>query len=460
MIKITLNDLFDLQTSVIYNPDEYKQVTSVVIDSRKVNPNSLFVAVTGEKFDGHDFAISTLKNGASSIMINKSQLSKFSKVKNTIIAVDDTVKAFGELANAWRKKLNAKVISITGSNGKTTTKEILYTILSEKYNVVRTISNNNNHIGVPLTIYSANGRTEYLILEHGTNHFNEIAYTAGIALPDYGLITNIGNSHLEYLKNKSGVFNEKKVLIDKVFLNKGIVFINSDDKFLKNYLPDYKKRITFGFNPKAEIEGKISGYSNIGRPFIQIKYGKKNFEFQSPLYGISNAKNILAAISLCLKLGLNEKQIFSGIKKIKAVKGRLQVEEYSKLILINDTYNANPESMKAAIDVLKRIKVYKNKYLVLGDMFELGRMAIEYHKELAKLVSIVKPAKVFLIGSHMKYLASELENKKIDCRYFANRKMIIKLLDTFDFNESIVLVKGSRGMKMEEMVEAIKMGMK
>jgi UDP-N-acetylmuramoyl-tripeptide--D-alanyl-D-alanine ligase len=460
MIKITLNDLFDLKTSVIYNPDNYKPVTSVSIDSRNIKSNSLFVAIAGEKFDGHEFAKQALQSGAAAILINKNRLAKYSKVDNTIVAVDDTVKALGELANIWRKKLNAKVISITGSNGKTSTKEILFTLLSEKYKVVRTVSNNNNHIGVPITIFTANSESEFLILEHGTNHFNEIEYTSEIAQPDYGLITNIGNSHLEYLNDKAGVFNEKKVLLDKVYSNKGTVFINADDKFLKKYLDGYKKRITFGFNSFADIQGKILNYSEEGRPVLQIKSGKKILTFEVPIYGISNAKNILAAVSVCIKLGLNEKQILSGIKKIEAVKGRLQTETFSKMILINDTYNANPESMKAAIDVIKKIKVYKNKYLVLGDMFELGEKAVAYHKELAELISSVKPVKVLLIGKFMKYLTTELKAKSVSFKHFSDRNKMSQTLSNYDFSNSIVLVKGSRGMKMEEMVEAIKMGIK
>lgn len=456
MIRITLNDLFNLQGSVIYNPDNFVPVKSVSIDSRTMLPNSIFVAIKGEKFDGHNFVSSALNNGATSVLINNSELKRFSRVKQTIITVNDTKKALGELAAVWRKKLSAKVISLTGSNGKTSTKEILFTLLSEKYNVVRTISNNNNHIGVPLTIFSANHKTEYLVLEHGTNHFNEIEYTAKIASPDFGLITNIGTSHLEYLKNKKGVFDEKKVLLDEVRKNNGIIFINNDDELLKKYSIDYKKRITFSFNTKSDVSAKILHYTKDGKTLIQIISKNKSFTFESPLYGLSNARNILAAITICMKMGLTPKQIMSGVKKLSSVKGRMSVSHIKSTILIDDTYNANPESMKAALDVVKKIKIYKDKYLILGDMFELGEKSAELHKSLGKYVISVKPKKIFLLGENMKNLAKEI-SAVLDVVYYEDRNKLGKDLKKSNFNNSVVLIKGSRGMKMEEYVELIKM---
>ncbi|NCS87156.1 MAG: UDP-N-acetylmuramoyl-tripeptide--D-alanyl-D-alanine ligase, partial [Ignavibacteria bacterium] len=201
-ITITLNDIFQLPSAVIYNPDNFKPFSAVTIDSRNVPANSLFVAIKGEKFDGHKFIKDAVNKGAAAILINEKMLNKIDDVNTVIITVNDTTTALGNLAKIWRSKLSTKIIAITGSNGKTSTKEILALLLSEKYKVNKTLVNNNNHIGVPLTLFATSNKHDLLVLELGTNHFGETKYSAGISKPDYALITNIGNSHLEFLKNK------------------------------------------------------------------------------------------------------------------------------------------------------------------------------------------------------------------------------------------------------------------
>ena len=225
-VRITLEDLFNLPASEIVNPDNYKAVSKISIDSRMINKGSLFIAIKGEKFDGHNFVREVIKNGASAVVIERKKYSQFRDLDIPVILVDKTVDALGGLAKVWRSKLNAKVVSITGSAGKTTTKDIIGTLLSEKYKTKKTSGNNNNHIGVPLTILSADKNDEVLVLEHGTNHFGEIDYTANIAQPDYALITNIGTSHLAFLKNKRGVLKEKKSLFDVTAKRDGTLLIN------------------------------------------------------------------------------------------------------------------------------------------------------------------------------------------------------------------------------------------
>jgi UDP-N-acetylmuramoyl-tripeptide--D-alanyl-D-alanine ligase len=251
-IQITLEDLFNLPSAEIFNPDDSKNVTSVSIDSRNIKKNSLFVAIKGEKFDGHNFVKDAIKNGASAILIEKSKLVQYDDVDVPIIVVDDTIKALGDLAKIWRKKFIGKVIALTGSNGKTTTKEIIYTLLNEKYKVVRTLGNNNNQIGVPLTIFSVSNDDDYLIVEIGTNHFGEVRYSSEIAQPDYALITNIGPSHLEFLKNLRGVKKEKIALFEIANKNKGIIFLNVDDKLLRPLKNKYKKVISYSLNSSSK----------------------------------------------------------------------------------------------------------------------------------------------------------------------------------------------------------------
>ncbi len=457
-MKITLTDIFNLTGSVIYNPEDYKAVSSVSIDTRSIRKNSLFVAIKGAKFDGHKFVDDAVNKGASAIVISRRKLKDFDHINVPIITVPNTIKAYGELAHIWRSKLKANVISITGSNGKTTTKEILATILNEKYKTDKTVGNNNNHIGVPLTLLSIKSNCEVLVLEHGTNHFNEIKYTAEIASPDYALITNIGDSHLEYLIDQEGVYKEKSALFNAAFANNGIVFINNDDKIIKNNTKKIKNKITYGFTGKCDVKGKITGYTEDGRIKLNVSHKNRNFEVTLPIYGKSNAQNTLAAITIAMHLKLSVKQIKNGVSKLKQIPGRLYVQKYNDLILVDDTYNANPASMESAIILIKNIKSYKTKTIIIGDMFELGSKASLYHKNLAQLIVKHKINNILLIGNLMAYLYQELQksNASINISYFKNRKALKLFINKNEFSQQVVLVKGSRGMKMEEFAELIR----
>lgn len=454
-IKLTLDDLFNLSGSEIFNPDEFKPVEFVSIDSRNIKKNSLFIAIKGEKFDGHDFVKDAVASGTSAVLINKQKLNEYDRIDCVIITVDDTIKALGDIASIWRKKLTAKVIGITGSAGKTSTKEMLAELLSIKYKVNKTILNNNNHIGVPLTILNTNNKHDILVLEMGTNHFGEIDYSAKIALPDYALITNIGDSHLEFLKNRKGVLKEKEALFRVTAERNGWVFINNDDMLLKKIARKYDKKVSFAFTAKADVKGKIKKFTGDGRPIIQISYKKKKFKHPFPLYGEQNASNFLAASAVALKLGLSKKEIIKAIDSLKPVEKRLNVKSYPNLVLIDDTYNANPQTMTYAIELLGKIKTYKNKIAVLGDMFELGEKASDYHTGLASVIKRNKIGKVYCIGSLMKNLFTALSNSKIECMHFDSRESLKELLNNTDLSNAIILVKGSRGMKMEEFVNTI-----
>lgn len=227
-----------------------KGVTNVVIDSRKAKKGSLFVAIKGEKFDGHNYVLTAVQNGAVAVVIDKKKLNKYKSLTIPVITVADTIKAYGDIAKIWRNKLTAKVICISGSNGKTTVKEMIATLLSEKFNVVKTEANNNNHIGVPLTIFSADEKCDILVLELGTNHFGEIEYTSGIAQPDFAVLTNIGDSHLEFFKNREGVYIEKSILFSVTDKLCGTILINADDSIIKAGSKEYKNKITYGFERK------------------------------------------------------------------------------------------------------------------------------------------------------------------------------------------------------------------
>ena len=454
-MRITIEDIFNLSTARIFNPDKFISAKTVVIDSRQVSKGSIFVAIKGKRFDGHNFIKAAVKNGANAIVISRRKLGEFDNIKIPLVTVNNTIKAYGELASIWRKKLNAKVISISGSNGKTTTKEIVATLLGEKFNVCKTHSNNNNQIGVPLTIFSADSKCEILVLEHGTNHFGEIAYTAKIANPDYALLTNIGDSHIEYLNNREGVLKEKLSLLEQTKANNGMIFLNIDDPMLKSIKNKFKNKITFGFKHKPDIKAELLGYTIQGSTELLISGHRKNIKVKLPIAGRSAAIDYLAAVSIAIKMGLTKKQILVGTAKIKSVKGRLNIINLKKMTLIDDTYNSNPQSVREAFEVLKRNKQHKSKIAVLGDMFELGNTGVEHHKELGRVVKKSKVDAVFTIGKLMENLNNELLDSKIYHKHFKTRKSLKNFLIKIYLDDSVILIKGSRGMKMEEFAEII-----
>lgn len=454
-IHLNIEDIFNVPTAVIYNPDMFKSIYHVSIDSRNIKKNTLFVAVKGDRFDGHDFIDDVVKKGACAVIVNEKNFKKLVEIEIPVITVKDTTKALGDVAKIWRAKLKAKVIGITGSAGKTTTKEILATLLTEKFKVNKTVANNNNHIGVPLTILSTNEKHSVLVAELGTNHFGEIAYTASIASPDLALITNIGDSHLEYLKNRKGVFTEKVSLLKETINQDGKVFINNDDKILNEFGKKIKNKITFALNEKADYKASIKGYDKLARPQIEIKSKKSVFEATLPISGEKNVLNFTVAYAIACELGLTNSQIQKAVKKIKSYNKRLEIKNLKNFTLINDTYNANPDSMKSSLEILNRIESKKRKIAVLGDMFELGNESKLKHLDLASFINKTKVDEVYSVGKMMKLMNQKLNGKTKIHQHFIDRESLKKHLQKLEIKNSVVLVKGSRGMKMEEFVSII-----
>jgi len=455
-VELTIEDLFNVPSSAIYEPDKLKIIRHVSIDSRKIKPNTLFIAVKGQRFDGHNFVKDAVKRGAAAIVINKKRLNQFDEVKVPIVTVKDTKVALGDIARIWRKKINAKIIGITGSSGKTTVKEMLAQILSEKYSVGKTEANNNNHIGVPLTILNTNEKHQVLVAELGTNHFGEIPYTANILSPDYGLITNIGDSHLEFLKTKNGVWKEKSFLFEETFKNGGKIFLNYDDPIIKAKHLNKGKKISYGFTGNVDVKGQLKAITEDGKPVVHISYKKKNYEFTLPIYGEQNAKNFLAACTVALEMRLSFEQIKNAVKALKSPAGRLDVQRYKNFILIDDTYNANPDSTKAAIELVGNIKTFRRKILFLGDMLELGDSSIKLHQGLKDVIVKSRIDEVYTFGSKMNYLHKKFDQKNLLAKHFTMREVLKSYIKNMNFDDSVILVKGSRGMRMEEFISEIK----
>ncbi|GBD86332.1 UDP-N-acetylmuramoyl-tripeptide--D-alanyl-D-alanine ligase [bacterium BMS3Abin03] len=454
MVTLTIEDLFNVPTAVIYNPDELKPVKHVAINSREVKKGSLFIAIKGKRFDGHQFVKQAVRNGAGVLLVSSRKLAMFDNVDVPVITVRNTTKALGDIAAIWRKKLKAKIIGLTGSAGKTSTKEMIATILSEKYRVNKTIENNNNHIGVPLTILSTNLKHDVLVAELGTNHFGEIEYTANILQPDFALITNIGDSHLEFLKRRKGVLKEKAALFDVTLKRHGKIFVNYDDPLLKSYAKK-KSAVSYGFNGRPKVKGQIEKFTNDGKAVVAVKTKSKKIVNELPVYGGQNAKNYLAAVAVADFLKLTKKEIKEGTKKLSSPDKRLKVKTYKNFLVIDDTYNASPDSTKAAIELVNKIKTFNRKVLVLGDMFELGKDKIKLHRSLSSVIAKNKIDEVYSIGSGMKALNDALNKKRVVNKHFRTRKLLRKFLGELDLNNSVILIKGSRGMRMEEFLKII-----
>jgi UDP-N-acetylmuramoyl-tripeptide--D-alanyl-D-alanine ligase len=454
-IHLNIEDIFNIPTAVIYNPDMFKSIFHVSIDSRNIKKNTLFIAIKGERFDGHDFIDEVVKKGACAVIVNEKDFKKLSEVEVPAITVKDTTIALGDVAKIWRAKLKAKVIGITGSAGKTTTKEILATLLSEKFKVNKTIANNNNHIGVPLTILSTSEKHNVLVAELGTNHFGEIPYTSAIVSPDLALITNIGDSHLEYLKNRKGVFTEKVALLKETIKRGGKVFINNDDKILKEFGKSVKNKITYALHEKADYKVTIKSYDKLARPQIEIRSKKNVFSTTLPISGEKNVLNFTAAYTIARELGLTDSQIQKAVKEIKSYNKRLEIKNLKNFTLINDTYNANPDSMKSSLEILNKVESRKRKIAVLGDMFELGNESKAKHIDLAGFINKTKVDEVYSIGKMMKLMSQKLNGKTKVHQHFSDRESLKKYLQKLEIKNSVVLVKGSRGMKMEEFVSII-----
>ncbi|MBK9097785.1 MAG: UDP-N-acetylmuramoyl-tripeptide--D-alanyl-D-alanine ligase [bacterium] len=455
-VHLNIEDLFNVPDSVIYEPDKLNSIDYVSIDSRKIRSNTLFIALKGNRFDRHNFVKDAVKNGAAAVMIDKKKINQFDEIKVPIVTVTDTTIALGEIAKTWRKKLAAKIIGITGSAGKTTVKEMIAEILSEKYRVNKTVANNNNHIGVPLTILDTNETHQVLVAELGTNHFGEIPYTAKILAPDYSLITNIGDSHLEFLKTRNGVWKEKSFLFEETIKNGGKVFLNYDDPIIKAKHSGKGNRVSFGFSGRVNVKAKLKNFTDDGKPVIEVSYKKKRFDIILPIYGEQSAKNFLAACSVALEMGLSVEQIKQAANRLKASAGRLDVQRYNKFILIDDTYNANPDSTKAAIELVGIIKSFKRKILFVGDMLELGSRTIRLHEGLIDVIIKSGIDEVYTIGPMMKYLHKKIKSIDIISRHFTQRSHLENFINDLNIDDSVILVKGSRGMKMEEFVSAIK----
>lgn len=438
----------DVQESL----NESLSIQEVTTDSRKETSNSLFIPIVGESFDGHDFIIQAIENGAVATIWRKDkQLPNKMPVNFPIFYVEDTISALQILAREYRNKINPTVIGITGSNGKTTTKDIVTTILKYKYNTHHTFGNLNNHIGVPLTILSMRPDTEMLVLEMGMNNFDEIDLLSRLAKPDYAIITNIGESHIEFLKSRSGIA-KAKLEITHGLKNEGYLIIDGDEELLEHKSTGYNI-INCGFNQTNDIIISEVIVQQTQTEF-QLSTGAN---YSVPLLGEHHAKNASFGIAIGLQLGMKETEINEALQGLSVTGMRFEmIKGINGTSIINDAYNASPTSMKAAIEVVKALKGFQKKVLVLGDIFELGTYSKQLHESVETV--IVPPISVvFTMGEEIKVVSEKIAKKESDIvhQHFKSADELIIALECYLNENTLILFKASRGMQFERLVERI-----
>lgn len=421
--------------------DLFLQHPSVTIDSRDCPKGSLFFALKGDNFNGNKFAKSALENGCSYAIVDE-----WEEAENAqIILVEDVLSALQELAHDYRQTLSIPIIGITGTNGKTTTKELMANVLSQKYATWCTQGNYNNHIGVPLTLLSIKPEHEIAVIEMGANHPGEIKFLVNIVCPDYGIITNVGKAHLEGFGSLDGVIKTKGELYTYLCNHDGKVFMNLNNAYLQNELGDYPF-LSYGLeNEKAEVNGEISE----AKPFIHLNWQYKNQKhtIETQFIGKYNAENMLAAIRIGLEFGVQPDAINLGLSSYKPCNSRSQYIETKHNKLIVDAYNANPTSMEAAIQNFTDLEL-NNKIFILGDMLELGSHSDMEHARIIALLQKMKVEDAYLIGDffyehnspfHHFHTVSEARNE---------------LLKNPLQNKSI-LVKGSNGIGLTQLLDIL-----
>ena len=416
---------------------KFEACASVSTDTRKINKNDMYFALKGANFDGNKFVNKAFESGAKYCVVDD----KNAVINDSCILVDDVLSTLQSLANYHRKTINTPIISLTGSNGKTTTKELIRAVLSTTFKVNATKGNLNNHIGVPLTLLSFTKDLDFGIVEMGANHQKEIEFLCNIAEPDFGLITNFGKAHLEGFGGEEGVIKGKSELYDYIKANEKIAFINSDDTKQVKQISNYQNIITFG---KAK-ENDCTVEFKSADPFVNLNY--KNIEIKSQLIGDYNYGNIAVAVAIGQHFNVPSENIKNAIESYQPNNNRSEIINKDSKKIILDAYNANPTSMLAALKNLKQLNA-DLKYLFLGDMFELGKEAEKEHQAIANFTEDNFDENIFLVGENFYKTTTKSSTKKF--KSFEDLKPLLKSLD---LSNSTILIKGSRGMALERILE-------
>ena len=432
-----------LQDYIINNP------ARIATDSRKIKKGDVFLAIEGKRFDGHNFVRSALNKGAHSAIVSKNLILPYG-MRSKLIKTGDTLDFLGFIAKIHRSKFDIPVIAITGSNGKTTAKEILAHVLSSKFNVLKTRSSENNLIGIPLTLLKLTKKHDIAVIEVGMNHKGEIGHLCDILKPDIGAITNIGPSHLEFLNNLGNVFKAKSELLNNLPKN-GLAVLNKDDAYLGNIESTTFKRTYFGIKNKCEFQAKDLTYSNNQWHFTL----GNGINIETSILGKHNIYNALLAIAIARVFKIDFKTIASRIKSFKnSCPMRLEVNKKRGITIINDSYNSNPLSMKCALEALFSYESGGRRIVISGDMLELGKDSRRMHENIGSIMAKRKVDALITLGEMSRFTEKRAKRLGLKRAYHAKTpSRAATILKGIIRKGDVVLFKGSRALKVEKVVE-------
>lgn len=425
--------------------EHFRSSTGVSTDTRNIKKGNLFFALKGPNFNANSFATKALEAGAKLAVIDEEEHALSGD--DRYFLVKDVLTALQQLANYRRKQLSIPIIGLTGSNGKTTSKELLHAILKQKYRTTATVGNLNNHIGVPLTLLSIPDDADMAIIEMGANKQGDIKELCDIAEPTHGFITNIGKAHLEGMGGPEGVLKTKTELFQHLRENKGTVFINSQDPILSNMAKRFENPVMYpakGDFCEVTFEG--------ANPFVEFIAEGDDLVHTTTLIGAYNFGNIANALTIGKFFEVPMDKAIAAVKSYNPSNMRSQLVEKRSNLIILDAYNANPSSMEVAIDTFGKMTGKKHKMVILGDMYELGESTVEEHKKLGEIVSQYNFDKICFTG---KYVQAALESAPMRALYFPDPFSFRNWLQDSRFEDHLILIKGSRGMKLEGLVDFI-----
>lgn len=464
-MNLTIEDILNCTNGKLVIGDKRKECESFSKDTRTIKQGDTYIGIKGEKFDGSLFWKDALDNGADVVIINQialkqEEIEKYNRQNKCIIEVEDTLIALSQMASYKREiyKDKIKVIGITGSVGKTSTKDMIANVISQKYKTLKTEGNNNNNIGLPLTILRLKDE-EVAVIEMGMNHLGEISFLTKIAKPDVAVITNVGTSHIGNLGSRENILKAKLEILDG--MENKLLIINNDNDLLNKWNIDNKEKIevhTFGINKKSEFQAENIELNENTSKFI-CHYKNEKINISVPVGGEHFILNALCATAVGKLLGLKDKQIINGIENFKLTAKRMEINHLkNNIMIINDSYNASYESMKASISNLKNRKANR-RIAVLGDMFELGEFSEKLHREVGIEIYKNNIDQLFLIGEDAKYIAEEAVTQgyhKENILYFKDKELLLNKLKQNLQEGDIVLFKASNGMRLFEVVENLK----
>ena len=427
-------------------------ITGISTDTRTLRPGNLFLAIPGDRFDGHDFIEEARQKGAAAFVISRNHVRYPSSC--AVVAVRNSVRALGLMALAHRKRFSIPIIAITGSTGKTTTKEMIASVLENRYTLLKNVATLNNQIGVPQTLLQLNSSHELAVIEFGTNRFGDIRWLTQITAPTVAVFTNIGESHLEFLKSSEGVFREKSNLV-RYLPKKGTVIFNGNDPWLRQLKKTGKRHrfVSYGIGSQWDFSADQIRTRN-NRIYFRVNE-RYPFALSSPVF--HNIHNGLAAIACGRLFGIPVEELAATMKSFRFCSGRMSVEKIGMWWVINDTYNANPVSFRSAIETLSRFKNTGRKIAVCADMLELGRQTRSLHKALGNQLAEARPDMVLTFGPHAQSIGAALKTcSQIPAIHCKTIEGINQRLIRYCQPGDAILVKGSRGMRMERVIQFLK----